>query len=265
MTGKKTSTSHRWLHPLATGVVLVALWYAVKHIFRVQSFMLPSPGEILQAAWKERQVLGAATFITARGAILGFLAASGGGFLLAMALGFSTRIKESLYPYILVLQMMPVTILAPIFVLWLGQGLPSIVAITFMIGFFPVVANTTMGFISVDRNLRELFVMCKATPSQEIRSLRIPAALPYFLTGVKIAGTLAPIGAIVGDFLAGSANDGVGGLGYMTISYFSQLKTPALFATGLTACLLGFIFVGGVNLLHWLLLHQWHESMVKKE
>ena len=161
--------------------------------------------------------------------------------------------------------MMPVTILAPIFVLWLGQGLPSIVAITFVIGFFPVVANTTMGFISVDRNLRELFLMCSATRAQEVRYLRIPGAMPYFLTGMKIAGTLAPIGAIVGDFLAGSAQGGVGGIGYMTISYFSQLKTPALFATGLVACVMGFLFVGGVNWLHWRLLHSWHDSMVKKE
>ena len=184
---------------------------------------------------------------------------------MAMALGFSPRIKASFYPLILVLQMMPVTILAPIFVLWLGQGLPSIVAITFVIGFFPVVANTTMGFISVDRNLRELFVMCSATRAQEVRYLRIPGAMPYFLTGMKIAGTLAPIGAIVGDFLAGSAQGGVGGIGYMTISYFSQLKTPALFATGLVACVMGFLFVGGVNWLHWRLLHSWHDSMVKKE
>jgi len=184
---------------------------------------------------------------------------------LSMFLALSLRIKESLYPFVLILQMTPVIILAPIFVLWLGQGLPSIVAITFMICFFPIVANTTMGFMSVERNLRELFVMCNATRGQEIRYLRVPAAMPYFLTGMKIAGTLAPIGAITGDFLAGSAQNGVGGLGFMTITYFSQLKTPALFATGMVACLLGFLFVLGVNGLHWLLLHQWHDSMVRKE
>ena len=253
------------LNPLGAGVLLIGVWYSLRLVFHVPAFILPMPGEILAAAWHERAILAAAVLITSRGAILGFLCAVSGGFLLAMALGFSRRIKESFYPYILVMQMMPVTILAPIFVLWLGQGLPSIVAITFMIGFFPVVANTTMGFISVDRNLSELFVMCKATRAQEIRYLRIPGAMPYFLTGMKIAGTLAPIGAIVGDFLAGSAQNGVGGIGYMTIAYFSQLKTPALFATGLVACTLGFIFVGGVNLLHWYLLHQWHDSLVKKE
>ncbi len=254
-----------WIYPVAAGVALVAAWYGAIALFHIPAYVLPSPGSIILAAWHERGVLGPSVWITAQGAILGFLAAVVGGFTLALALGFSRQVKASFYPYILVLQMMPVTILAPIFVLWLGQGLPSIVAITFMIGFFPVVANTTMGFISVDRNLQELFVMCQATRAQEVRYLRIPGAMPYFLTGMKIAGTLAPIGAIVGDFLAGSAQNGVGGIGFMTIAYFSQLRTPELFATGLVACLLGFIFVGGVTLLHWWLLHRWHESIVKKE
>jgi len=252
-------------YPVATGAVLLVVWYAIIALFRIPAFVLPAPHQILDAGWQERATLASAAFITARGALLGFIAAVGVGFLLSLALGFSGRIKQSFYPYVLMLQMMPVTILAPIFVLWLGQGLPSIVAITFMIGFFPVVANTTMGLISADRNLQELFVMCGATRAQEIRYLRIPAAMPYFLTGMKIAGTLAPIGAIVGDFLAGSAKDGVGGIGYMTISYFSQLNTPALFATGLVACVLGFAFVGGVNWLHWYLLRDWHDSIVQQE
>jgi NitT/TauT family transport system permease protein len=180
-------------------------------------------------------------------------------------MAFSFRLKQSFYPYILMLQMTPVIILAPIFVLWLGQGLPSIVAVTFMICFFPVVANTTMGLLSADRNLRELFTMCNATRGQEIRYLRIPGAMPYFLTGMKIAATLAPIGAITGDFLVGSAQNGEAGIGFMTIAYFSQLKIPALFATGMIACLLGFIFVGASSYLHWLVLHQWHDSITRKD
>ena len=254
-----------WISPLLTGVGLIALWYLVKRLAHIPAYVLPAPDEILQAAWDERGTLAVSMLVTARGAALGFLCAVGVGFVMAMVLGFSPRIKRSFYPYILILQMMPITILAPVFVLWLGQGLPSIVAITFMIGFFPIVANTTMGFISVDRNLAELFVMCHATRRQELRYLRIPAAMPYFLTGMKIAGTLAPIGAIVGDFLAGSGQGGVGGIGYMTITYFGQMRIPALFATGLSACLLGFTFVGGVNWLHWRLLHEWHDSLIKKE
>jgi NitT/TauT family transport system permease protein len=254
-----------WSLPIITGALLLALWYGVKRLFHIESFVLPAPDEILTAAWQERRTLLASTLITGRGALLGFFAAVGIGFLTSTIMAFSIRLKQSFYPYILMLQMTPVIILAPIFVLWLGQGEPSIVAITFMICFFPIVANTTMGFISADRNLQELFVMCQATRAQEIRYLRVPAAMPYFLTGMKIAATLAPIGAITGDFLAGSSQNGIGGIGFMTIAYFSQLKVPALFATGLIACLLGFLFVGGVSFLHWLLLHEWHDSMVKKE
>jgi NitT/TauT family transport system permease protein len=174
-------------------------------------------------------------------------------------------VKHSLYPWVLVLQMTPVVVLAPIFVLWIGQGLPSITAITFMIGFFPVVANTTMGLISTDRNLIDLFEMSNATKSQEILYLRVPYAMPYFLTGMKIAGTLAPIGAISGDLFAGSSQGGVGGIGFMVILYNSQLKIPELFATAFVACFLGFLFVGAVNWLHWFLLKDWHDSSRKIE
>jgi NitT/TauT family transport system permease protein len=254
-----------WIFPVATGVALLALWYLLKWALHIESFILPAPDEVLGAAWHERHTLAAAALRTGAGALLGFFAAVGIGFLISMFMALSIRVKQSFYPYILIIQMTPVIILAPIFVLWLGQGLASITAITFMICFFPVVANTTMGFISTDRNLRELFTMCKATRIQEIRYLRIPAAMPYFLTGVKIAGTLAPIGAITGDFLAGSADNGVGGIGFMTIAYFSQLKIPALFATGMVACALGFLFVGGVSLFHWLVLRRWHDSLRKAE
>jgi len=257
--------SSSWLLPGAAGALLVAAWYAVVLGWRLPSYVLPSPGEILAAAWQERRTLLASALITGRGAVLGFLAAAGGGFILSLLMAFSLRLKAAFYPYILMLQMTPVIILAPIFVLWLGQGLPAIVAVTFMICFFPVVANTTMGFISADRGWGELFAVCRASRWQEIRYLRVPAAMPYFLTGVKIAGTLAPIGAITGDFLAGTQQNGVGGIGFMTIAYFSQLKIPALFATGLTACLLGFLFVGAVSLLHWLILRRWHDSMIGKE
>lgn len=254
-----------WLLPVITGACLIGLWYAIKAVFKIESFVLPAPHEILEAGWKERATLIGAAAITSRGALAGFFTSVALGFALSMFLALSIRIKQAFYPYVLILQMTPVIILAPIFVLWLGQGLPAIVAVTFMICFFPVVANTTMGFISVDKNLRDLFLMCNATKAQELRYLRVPGAMPYFLTGVKIAGTLAPIGAISGDFLAGSSQNGVGGIGFMTITYFSQLKTAALFATGATACLLGFVFVFGVNALHWFLLHKWHDSVARKE
>ncbi len=260
-----------WLLPALSGVVLIGIWYGLGHLYGgskgydVQRIVLPFPHQVWEAAVAERAVLLAGARRTALSAAVGFLAAVGIGYLISMLLAAAVWVKQSLYPWVLVLQMTPVVVLAPIFVLWLGQGLPSITAITFMIGFFPVVANTTMGLVSTDRNLLDLFRMCNATRAQEILLLRVPYSMPYFLTGLKIAGTLAPIGAITGDLFAGTSAGGGAGIGFLTIIFNSQLKIAALYATAFTACLLGFAFVAAVNLLHWLLLHDWHDSMIRKE
>lgn len=267
--------------PLLSGILIFLLWYGVGQymIFdkmatdglnqneadNVRRIMLPYPHEIWNALLQEREALWLATKSTFTAAIIGFIFSVTVGYLIAMLLASSILIKRALYPWVLVLQMTPVVILAPIFVIWLGQGLPSITAVTFMIGFFPVVANTTMGLVSTDKQMIDLFTICNASKSQEILLLRVPYSMPYFLTGLKIAGTLAPIGAIAGDIFVGSSASGSAGLGFMTIVFNSQLKIPALFATALVACFLGFIFVGCVNLLHWWALHNWHDSMVTKE
>ena len=163
------------------------------------------------------------------------------------------------------MQMMPVIVIAPILVLWAGAGLPSVTIITFLICFFPLVVNTTQGLISTDRRLVELFKMYRATKWQEIVRLRVPAALPYFFTGLRIAGTLAPIGAIVGDFSAGNSAGNGGGLGFLTLIYGAQFKMAALFATVLSGCVLGFVFVAAVSGLSWLCLHRWHDSYEKSD
>ena len=160
----------------------------------------------------------------------------------------------------MMLQMTPVIVFAPILVLWVGAGLKSVVVITFLICFFPLVVNTTQGLISTDRNLVELFRMYRASRWQEIFLLRVPSALPYFFTGLRIAATLAPIGALVGDYTAGSSAGDGGGLGFQAIIYSSQAKYPALFATAAVTCVLGFIFVAIVLSLSWLALHHWHDS-----
>ncbi|MEM8868120.1 MAG: ABC transporter permease [Verrucomicrobiota bacterium] len=260
-----------WILPTLSGLLLLIIWYLVSYVygnaegFDVQRIVIPFPHQIIEALYIERATLWASAIKTMQSAVLGFLAAVIVGYALSMLLASAVWVKQSLYPWVLVLQMTPVVVLAPIFVLWLGQGLPSIIMITFLIGFFPIVANTTMGLVSTDRNLLDLFEMCNAKKSQEILYLRVPYAMPYFLTGIKIAGTLAPIGAITGDLFAGSSQGGVGGIGFMVIIYNSQLKIPELFATAFVACLLGFIFVGCVNYLHWYLLKNWHDSVRRSD
>jgi NitT/TauT family transport system permease protein len=169
-------------------------------------------------------------------------------------------VRLSFYPNLMILQMTPIIVFAPILVLWVGAGLKSVVIITFLICFFPLVVNTTQGLISVDRNQVELFRLYRASRLQELWLLRIPSALPYFFTGLRIAATLAPIGALVGDYTAGSSAGDGGGLGFQTLIYSSQAKYPALFATAAVTCALGFIFVAAVLALSWAALHSWHDS-----
>ena len=251
----------RLLLPALAGAVFVGLWYAVRHALSEDfQFLLPTPDEILAALRDNRDVLAHAALNTAEGALLGFVAAITISAGLGLLLSLSPLIRVSLYPYLMMLQMIPVIIFAPILVLWVGPGLKSVVVITFLICFFPLVVNTTQGLISADRNLVELFRMYRASRPQEIFLLRVPAALPYFFTGLRIAATLAPIGALVGDYTAGSSAGDGGGLGFQAIIYSSQAKYPALFATAAVTCVLGFVFVGIVLTLSWLALHHWHDS-----
>jgi len=111
----------------------------------------------------------------------------------------------------------------------------------------------------------DLFRMYGASRLQELRLLRLPAALPYFLAGLRIGATLAPIGAIFGEYLVGNAAGGTGGLGFLVYSYNVQIKIPALFATALIGCLLGLVFVAAVEWLNWSLLHRWHDSFERAD
>ncbi len=255
----------RWFFPVFSGGLIVLIWYAVRILGDIEPYVLPTPGEIVGAAMAERAVLFSAALTTLQGAVLGFLAAALVGFVMALTLAYSRSVRFALYPHVLVVQMFPVIVLAPIFVLWVGPGLPSVARIAFLISFFPVVANATQGLISTDGNMVDLFRMANASRLQEMLLLRVPYALPYYLTGLRIAASLAMIGAIAGEFFAGNSAGGTGGLGFMVIIYFAQLKTAALFATGFVACLCGFLFVSTVLGLNWMLLRKWHDSFERTD
>lgn len=249
------------LLPAVVGVVVLAIWHGI-HFWLTEDmrFLLPTPAQVVSAAEENSSALYRAAINTATGAILGFGIATLLSFLLAVGLSLSPWVRASLYPYLMILQMTPVIVIAPMLVVWVGAGLKSVTIITVLICFFPLVVNTTQGLISSDRRLVELFQMWRTNRWQQLVHLRIPAALPYFFTGLRIAAVLAPIGALVGDYTAGSSAGDGGGLGFRTIVYSSQAQYPALFATAAVTCILGFIFTGGVVALSWLVLHRWHDA-----
>jgi NitT/TauT family transport system permease protein len=253
------------LPPVLSGAFFIALWYAGRAATGLQSWILPTPGEVFQTAWNEHATLLRAAGGTAVGALGGFLAAALAGLAIALVLGGARWLRTGLYPWLLVVQMTPVIVVAPIIVLWAGPGLPGIITVTFLISFFPIVVNTTQGLLSAEAPMVDLFRMYGATRWQELQLLRLPSAMPYFLAGLRIAATLAPIGAIFGEYLVGNASGGTGGLGFLVYVYNTQIKIPALFATAMTSCLLGFIFVAAVSWLNWVLLHHWHDSFERHD
>ena len=248
--------------PMIVGICLLVAWYLAIWLFDIPEYQLPMPHIIVEAIFKERDLLLSGGAQTTIACMVGFFISVTGGLVLSLFLASSKWAFDGIYPYILILKMTPIIVLAPIIILWAGQGLASITTITFLICFFPIVANTTMGLRSVDQNHMDLFRVYKATPSQTMFWLRLPGAMPYFMAGLKIAAALTPIGALYGDTVAGMGSGGEAGLGFVVMVFSAQFKVPALFASAFVACVIGFLFVSIVNILAWLTLHKWHESYV---
>lgn len=256
-----TSRVAKILFPALTGALLIAVWYAI-HFFVTEErrFLVPTPHAIFAALVDQGPYLARAAWNTSLGALLGFGLALVFSFSMALLLSLSPLVRVSLYPYLMALQLTPLPVLAPIAVIWAGAGLNSVALLTFAIAFFPLVVNITQGLISVDRNLVELFASYRASVLQQLFFLRVPAALPYFFTGLRIAATLSPIGAVVADMNAGSSAGDGGGLGFAAVIFSSQARYPALFATAFVTCILGFLFNAVILALAWLALHKWHDS-----
>ncbi len=261
-----TKAQTRILAPIFSATVFIGLWYGIRASLPPEKqFMLPWPHDVAEAFVENWSTLLHASLNIAMGASIGLASATIVAVALAISMSLSGFVRASLYPHLMALQMMPVIALSPILVIWVGPGLPSVSIITFLICLFPIVVNTTQGLMSTNSKLVELFDLYRANRWQQILKLRLPAAMPYFFTGLRISGILASIGAIVGDFSAGSsANDGAG-LGFLVIIYAAQFKMAELFATVISGCLIGFMFVLVVHRVSWFCLHQWHDSYERSD
>jgi NitT/TauT family transport system permease protein len=249
--------------PLAMLALSVLAWDLVVRIFAIPPYVLPSPGRVAATLIDDRQLLGQSLLVTLTITFEGFLLAGLGG--IALAVGFNRwRIAEyALYPYAVILQVTPVVAVAPLLLIYLPQHL-AVLACAWIVAFFPVLANTTLGLNSVDHNLVALFQLYKASRWQVLRYLKLPAALPQMLAGLRIAGGLSLIGAVVAEIAAGSAGAG-SGLAYRIAESGYRLNISRMFAALLLLSLAGvaiFFVLSAVS--HWLL-RRWHESAVKQE
>jgi NitT/TauT family transport system permease protein len=212
----------------------------------IKDYLLPRPSLVLQTIARESRFLVPAAGRTAVSAALGLLSATAGGLIVASIFTLFSSARRSLLPWVLILQMTPVIVLVPLIAIWLGSGLASIVAITFLISFFPIAASASAGMSQVDPNYADLFKVMKASRSQTFWQLWVPGALPAVITGVKIAATLATVGAVSGEYMVGT-NPSESGLGYLLQIYWSRTDTAAVFSVAVVACVVGYCFVALVN------------------
>ena len=239
---------------------LLLVWLAVIRIFAIPAFLLPSPLQVSQAAEARFSSLAASLAITAVAAVSGLVSSVIAGVLIAMVFAQSSWIRRMFFPYTILLQTVPIVAIAPLILMWIGPGIFSVSVIAFIICLAPIIANTTQGLISVERNLVDLFLMSKASRAQILLKLRLPHAMPSLFTGIRISSGIAVIGAITGELFAGSSRVGVGGIGYALQYANAQLETDYLFALVGAATLLGFVFFFSVKAVEWYFLHNWHES-----
>jgi NitT/TauT family transport system permease protein len=186
-----------------------------------------------------------------------------GGVALAILFSQSRLVEYSLYPYAVILQVTPVIAIAPVLLIYLEPPV-AVLACAWIVAFFPVLANTTLGLNSVDRNLVDLFALYGASRGQILLYLRLPAALPATLTGVRIAGGLSLIGAVVAEIAAGSAGAG-SGLAFRIAESGYRLMIPRMFAALLLLSLAGIAIFFVLSLLSHAVLHRWHESALSPE
>lgn len=239
---------------------LLVFWRLLILVFNIPAYLLPTPLAVAEVAIQRLPDLWASLTISAEAAIGGLAASIAAGLLIALIFARSPWIRKMFFPYTILLQTVPVLAVAPLIIIWVGPGLLAVGVVTFVICLAPIIANTTQGLVSVDENLVELFVMHNASQGQILSRLRLPHALPYLFVGVRISSGIAVIGALTGEWFAGSGRAGQGGLGYSILYAQAQLQTAYLFALVIAATLLGFILFFTVMFFEWLALHKWHES-----
>jgi NitT/TauT family transport system permease protein len=257
------SRALRILLPLAVLAAGIAVWELVVRVNNIPPYVLPGPSAVFETLIADWPVLSQSLMTTLATTLEGFVAASIGGIALALLFNQSKWLEVSLFPYAVILQVTPVIAIAPLLLIYLPQQ-TAVIVCAWIVAFFPVLSNTTLGLNSVDRNLAGLFRLYGASRLQTLALLKLPSALPYILGGLRIAGGLSLIGAVVAEIAAGSAGAG-SGLAYRIAESGYRLNIPRMFAALLLLSAAGIVIYGLLALTSHLALRRWHESALGKE
>ena len=248
------------LPPILVLIIFLLVWSIGANLYNM-AFLLPNPLQVAQAFATDIDMVIGGLWITFQEALYGYLLAISIGITFAAIMSQSKLLERSFYPYAILLQTLPAVAVAPLIVLWFGFEMKSVIIISLIISLFPIINNTLLGLKSTSINLVELFQMHNQSRFVNFFKLRLPAATPHIIAGLRISAGLSVIGAIVGEFIIGSGSEG-GGLGVMIMYAQASMETSLVMALILTATALGFAFFMSVTTLGYYLLHNWHESEI---
>jgi len=254
----------RWVVPLAIMALAIWLWDRICVWNEIPQYILPRPGVVVQTLYADAGLLFGSLLVTLKITFLGLLLAVSGGVGLAVLFAQSKWVEMSFFPFAVVLQGTPIVAIFPLINIYVDNQTAKLLLCAWIVAFFPILSNTTLGLNSVDRNLRDLFRLNGATRWQELWHLRLPAAMPFFLGGLKIAGGLSLIGAVVAEFVAGASGQS-SGLASRIIEAGYRLNAPRLFAALILISLTGIVIFLVLSLVSHLILRRWHESALKQE
>jgi NitT/TauT family transport system permease protein len=254
----------RFTAPTAVGMVALLLWEAWVKAFDIPFYLVPSPVLVLSTLVQDAPLLFGSLCVTLQITALALVLAVVLGTGIAFVFVQSRWVELSLFPYAVLLQVTPIVAIAPLIIIWVRDPLAALVICATIVAIFPIISNTTLGLRSVDPGLADLFRLYGAGRWRTLVRLRIPSALPYFFAGLKVAGGLALIGAVVAEFVAGTGGT-ASGLAYQILQAGLQLNIPRLFAALVLITLAGVAIFLLVSLAAHLALRRWHESEISPE
>ena len=248
--------------PLLVAAAVLGAWEGAVTHWQVPVYVLPAPSAIARALAADFSSLMEALASTLTVTLEAFVAATVLGVATAIAFSQSRLLERTLYPYAVILQVTPVVAIAPLILIWVGfeRINLALTIIATIVAFFPILAGMTLGLKSADFNLIDLTRLYGASRLQTLWRVRLPTALPYLLSGMKTAGGLALIGAVVAEFVAGSGT--ATGLAWRIVESGNRLEIATLFAALALLALTGILIFAALSLLEWWLLRRWHESAI---
>lgn len=256
----------RWLNialPLGVFAMALAFWETAVRYWQIPHYLLPAPSLIAQTMIADWPILSQALWVTLRTTFLALILAITGGVGLAILFAQWKWVERTFFPFAVILQVTPIIAIAPLLLVYL-EPLTAVLVCAFIVAFFPILSNTALGLASADHNLRDLFDLYRASRWQQLIYLRLPAALPYFLGGLRIGGGLALIGAIVAELSAGAAGQGTG-LAFRIAEAGYRLNIPRMFAALVLISAAGIAIFLFFTALSRLLLGRWHDSARERE